>query len=293
MNNKKSFTLVEMLVVVAIIGILSGVILISTSGSTDKARLAKAQAFATTTQTQLGYDLISEWTFDGPTLAGSKVTNLDLQDSWGGNNDNITIYGNPIVEEEDCVSGKCLKFDSLSYITCGNGGSSLDVALGDSMTVETWAKINVIARTNSIMSVWTPWIYFVSSGMQRLYIKSNGADISINANTVMSSNDWHHIVFIYTKSNKMANFYLDGKLDGSPVFATGMDVASGNRLKIGGYGNASNFLNGSLDSIRIYDKGLTSSQIKQQYVAGLDSMLAKNLISKEEYNEKVELLAKN
>ena len=43
---KKAFTLIELLVVIAIIGILSGLIVVTMSGVTQKARIAKAQAFS-------------------------------------------------------------------------------------------------------------------------------------------------------------------------------------------------------------------------------------------------------
>jgi hypothetical protein len=46
-----------------------------------------------------------------------------------------------------------------------------------------------------------------------------------------------------------------------------------------------------LDDIRIYDTVLSSSTIKQKYIAGLNSMLANGDMSDEEYNQRIENLA--
>ena len=46
---------------------------------------------------------------------------------------------------------------------------------------------------------------------------------------------------------------------------------------------------GLLDEIRMFNAVL-SSQIKQNYIAGLDSLLSKNLILKEDHDERIEKL---
>ena len=50
---------------------------------------------------------------------------------------------------------------------------------------------------------------------------------------------------------------------------------------------------GRLDSIRVYDSALSISEIKQNYIAGLDSLFENGAISKEEYNKRLLNLAKN
>ncbi len=48
-----------------------------------------------------------------------------------------------------------------------------------------------------------------------------------------------------------------------------------------------------IDDVRIYNAALSSAQIKQNYIAGLNSMLANGNISKQEYNERINNLAYN
>ncbi|MFA7157482.1 MAG: hypothetical protein WC123_07325 [Bacilli bacterium] len=48
---------------------------------------------------------------------------------------------------------------------------------------------------------------------------------------------------------------------------------------------------GLIDDVRIYNEALSSVQIKQNYIAGLNSMLVNGNMSKEEYNQKIETLS--
>ena len=51
--------------------------------------------------------------------------------------------------------------------------------------------------------------------------------------------------------------------------------------------------NGLIDEVVIYKKDLSISEIKQNYIAGLDSLLENGAISKKEYNKRLLNLAKN
>jgi hypothetical protein len=46
-----------------------------------------------------------------------------------------------------------------------------------------------------------------------------------------------------------------------------------------------------MDNIRLYNAVLSSSQIKQNYIAGLNSLLSKGVISKNDYNSRIEFLS--
>jgi len=54
-----------------------------------------------------------------------------------------------------------------------------------------------------------------------------------------------------------------------------------------GYGQ----FKGLIDDVRIYNTALSTSQIKQEYIAGLNSLLANNNISKEEYDQRLNSLS--
>lgn len=285
----KSFTLIELLVVIAIIGILSGVILVSTSSSTDKARFAKAQAFSTTTQTQLGYDMVSEWKFDN-------LYNLG-EDTWGSNDGTLTGTVFNSEASGSCASGGCLTFDG------GDDYFTFDEPVRltyNNFTISWWMKrfetdyecifAQAIGAGSGAIEV--------DKEVNKIRFESFTNNIfqqhGMTTNLDLTDGKWHHFAIISSPTN----FKLYS--DGIQTFTTGPNTNNVDQLfKYVGvqqsqvtyiYGD---YFEGYIDDIRMYNSALPSSQVIQQYISGLDSLLSKNLISKEEYIERVEQLGKN
>jgi len=274
--NNKSFTLIELLVVIVIIGILAGVIMISTSSSIDKANITKAKVFAESVRNELLLSLVSEWTFDNSSNYG--------EDSWGSSHG--TIYGTPL-PEENCASGKCLNFDdSEDYIATTLKYNNLH-----SFTLEAWIRPTSSGEFRPIVGT-----LLGNNGRSMLMlnyykIKFNDYDNGIYSNTdVITLNKWQHIVAAYNNSNVK-------------LYHNGLKVGEGNYTKvdsvdiaiIGRVSEASYFVDrcfvGTIDDVRVYNTALSSSQIKQNYIAGLDSLLSNGNISKEDYNNRITELA--
>ena len=300
MRNNKSFTLIELLVVIVIIGILAGVIMISTSSSIDKANFAKAQAFSSTVQNELLSNLVSEWTFDNASNIG--------EDTWENNHG--TLYGpagsqnlpqlQPVSE---CVFGTCLKFDGEDdYIDCGNN-SSLSMGLGD-QTIAMWVKFASISASGNKTLIMNGggdlnpgspgiWMYKMSTISDVRFNFSDGTAGRVSK-TIAYINDtkWHHLIVIIDR-DKGVTAYVDGMSFGITSDITGQKSSVKNifSTRIGGYSATQHPFNGSIDDVRIYNTVLSSSQIKQNYIAGLDSLLSKDLILKEEYNQRIKGLS--
>jgi len=301
MNNKnKSFTLIELLVVIVIIGILAGVIMISTSSSIDKANFAKAQAFSSTVQNELLSNLVSEWTFDEGTnqTINRTATNDDVKDTWGSNNG--TVNGNPQIKGgTDCVSGRCLEFDG--------SGDYIRITYNDILNITTKGSIFIWVKGNSqsnrgifahydMAASQRSWLMRADDLNFSMYLSNNGS--SYSTRTVIDKkvfdNNWHLIGFTFNAG--ILKMYIDGIMSnytengtlGSSLFKSLSDITIGCRLD-------NNSLNspftGRVDEGRIYNAALSSSQVKQNYIAGLNSMLANGNISKEDYNERINVLA--
>ena len=285
-NRKKqqSFTLIELLVVIVIIGILAGVIMISTSSSIDKANFAKAQTFSSTVQEELLSNLVSEWTFDeGNDQTINRVaTNNDVKDTWGSNNG--IVGGSPQIKGgDDCILGKCISLNgSTDYITL----NSVTYNLNSGTTFSFWAKKNLehngIIFGNSGTSSYKRIIFLTND---RLYFETD-TDGDYCDSYPKRDTSWHY----YTISvvNNGAIFYQDGITTTSDRLVTNSSVTFD---KIGAGSTTGYAFNGLLDDVKTYDLALSSSQIKQNYIAGLNSMLANGNISKIEYNERINELA--
>jgi len=273
----KSFTLIELLVVIVIIGILAGVIIVSVSSSINKANFAKAQSFSNTVQNELLGDLVSEWTFDIASNPG--------EDTWG-NNDG-TVYGATYKTKADgvCVYGGCMSFDGNDYINCGNNS---DLNLTNSFTLSTWIKIAGYLTEDSIAVIWKEAQFGLrvekSSRESRGYIFTSSW--SAVSGPALSSDLWYHLVLeydgaygrIYTNGVSSQNYLMSKPSQQTYPFQIGIQ-------------GGSRWFNGLIDDVRIYNSALSSAQIKQEYVAGLDSLLANGNISKEEYDERINSLA--
>jgi len=289
----KSFTLIELLVVIVIIGILAGVIIISTSSSIDKASFAKAQAFSKTIQSELLLNLVSEWTFDE-----SAVNNI-TKDSWGSNHstlgDGTTTTTFPMYKTKDsgeCVFGGCYNFDGGDYINIPHDSS---INASKNITATIWFKTNttvpnyqqVLGKQTYLNEYRLILIYNTIQG--HIWSSTTGYTVnSANNNMLVKTNDWYCVVITY--DGQILKLYVNGVLsDSLPVSI--IINHNENSMSIGR--NSSNvfFFNGLIDDTRIYNTALSSSQIKQNYIAGLDSLFHSGNISKEEYNQRISELA--
>ena len=294
----KSFTLIELLVVIVIIGILAGVIMISTSSSIDKANFAKAQTFSNTVQEELLLNLVSEWTFDEGTdqTIDRVATNNDVKDTWGSNNG--TVYGNPQIKGgDDCVYGKCMNFDGVSYIYLGNPQDFKNIFPNNDWTISAWTKPGVrqtnenggeiFSRTGRhillrMRGTTSPYFYLV------LYDK--GTTQVSSATTAIPLNQWTFIVT--ERRGRDFLVHVNGDVKISLTLPTDFDSFAIDADAYIGQACCSTYkYTGLMDDIRIYDKAISTSEIKQNYIAGLNSMLANGNISNKEYNERINELA--
>ena len=280
----KSFTLIELLVVIVIIGILASVIIVSVSSLINKANFAKAQAFSNTVQQELLSNLVSEWTFDDESNLG--------EDSWGGNDG--TVYGLPeVLSREECVYRTCVKFDGVDDSIVVSHREDFNFATKNH-TISLW--INTIykntGKTQHILTHLTggvPGQGYTFYGTTTIYFQERATDGEKILVHKTNYNDWHLYTAIANVSSKTIKLYLDG---GNPQEITyaGDLINSNNNFYLSGSGS-SYFFSGILDDVRIYNAALSTSQIKQEYIAGLNSLLANNNISKEEYDQRLNNLA--
>lgn len=275
---KQAFTLIELLVVIAIIGILSGLIVISMNGITQKATIAKAQIFSNSLKNSLMTNLISEWKLDG-----------NGNDSWGTNNG--TVNGaTPI--SSDCIYGSCLSFNgSSNYIEFSDINSVENI---DTLTISAWVYSNPSGSYRTVISKG----YYTSGSWELRMSRDDegpglGFSVVTNNGRVGSripdfkNSMWHNIVCIYNGSK---TYIYDNSVLVDSDIQTGNIVDTTNTVKIGQNGVNDEYWFGKLDEIRIYDSAILLSQIKEQYYAGLNSLLTKGGIDKQEYQNRVGVL---
>jgi len=146
-----------------------------------------------------------------------------------------------------------------------------------------------------LIGKYQPFQFIKNSNGLASYIYNGSVHIigsPYQGNLAISGNNWHYAVYIVDR-NGYFNTYLDGIQDTNKVNISSHsseDWPQTDNLYIGCRDPASQHYAGFIDDVRIYNKTLSSSQINQNYVAGLNSMLANGNISKEEYSERIKLL---
>jgi len=289
MNEQKSFTLIELLVVIVIIGILAGVIMISTSSSIDKANIAKLKVFSESIKNNLMIDLVSEWKLD----EGSGTI---IKDSWGNNNGTLTngVWNN----ENSCISGNCLGFNTnTDYVTVPSDES---LRIVDNLTLEAWVNptdwqengVNII--NNSI------YRFYHRSGnnihfFYRIQEAVSPCDSAWSYWTgligYVSENSFHHVIGVM--EGTYMKLYVDGVLVRENGTCFNGYTKSPSSMSDMIFGFTTNNNKGILDEVKVYSQAITSLRVKQNYIAGLNSLLSQGSISKENYSQRINVLAYN
>ena len=125
-----------------------------------------------------------------------------------------------------------------------------------------------------------------------LYLRKpdNSSYVAASTTNGASKNSWHFISFIFDGPKQIGKIYVDG-LDITSTSNVGISSMRPSSSNISVASPYPYYFKGWIDDIKIYDAPLHSSQIKQNYIIGLDFLLSKNLISKDEYNQRLMELA--
>jgi len=283
----KSFTLIEILIVIVVIGILSSFILVGMNSITSSANIAKSKAFSESLRNLLLIDLVSEWKLDG-----------NGNDSWGINNG--TLVGPthlPVLKSEnECISGTCYEFDgSEDYINFNNPSNLNNI--GNEITISLWSKAtNVYSGgdwqyDNGMISHIDSYdISTDAAASLRGWLRLDGTGRDLyGPNMIQYANKWSFIVLTYKPG--YAKLYLNSQVVDSDVYM-GTISASAYNFCIG-WKNNNRFFEGYIDEVLIFDKVMEFSKINEIYFFGLNKLYKNNGIGLNEFNQRVTELRNN
>ena len=270
----KGFTLVELLVVVAVLALLASIVFSNLGGAREGARISNSLQYQSQTHNLLGADLIGWWNFNN-----ESVTDMS------GYDNNGTIHGSSsFVDGVPGTTGKAMSFVGTST---GNGVRIVDydpVNEFSQLSISVWVKSTheglhwgpVVAKNYREFQVKIDGGYFQVSlwpqGVRRDCYSSASDNRTIKG-------QWHHLVFHWNGATGMVEKYIDGNL--SQAACTGSNwqgtiSSTASRFYIGGFtGDRSDYAyDGLIDDVRIYSRALTASEVQTLYAQTKDKHLA-------------------
>ena len=202
----------------------------------------------------MGTDLVGEWNFDNGTATDSS-----------GNNNDGTIHGDPI--QVDGILRHALAFNGNDYIIIDPIADK--IAAENNLTWESWIKTT--DASDNVIGGWND-----SAGNNLFWFRVHNSKFSIHDGSdhdgqkEISDDAWHHIAITYDDGTISA--YEDGETAFVP-YNRNITFSSNNRVSIGQEwdgGSTSGYFNGIIDEVRIYNKALSITEIKQLYVQGAE-----------------------
>ncbi|HOC53871.1 MAG TPA: LamG domain-containing protein [Candidatus Pacearchaeota archaeon] len=282
----KSFTLIEILVVIVVIGTLSAFVLVGMNSITNSANIAKAKAFVDSLDNSLLLARVSQWKLD-------ETSGVTANDSWGINNGTwsdggLGIYTSPSWRtSSECVSNGCIALDGTDDRIMVPDSDTLDTI--NAITISIWIKPN-----NSIRDIINKWngvgfySYALSGGtgaVTRIHISQDGTNYnSYLGSKAIPLNSFNHLVVSFT--NQKINFYLNGIFDVERIASQTSIYPSTTEIRIGG-SRIVGYFDGLFDDVRIYNQVLSTSQIEQIYFIGLNKLFQNQGITLIEFNQRL------
>ena len=233
--------------------------------------------------------MVSRWKLD-------EGSGTEAKDSWGTNHGTLNNFNfnstSGWANESECVSGKCLRFDgSNDYVSIQN---SSDLDITENITISAWIKPDIYGQSDYHIVLKGEadysWFFGTASNKVAMLVgKAAGRwNVVLTGGTLVDG--WNHIIGMYESGKGLAAIYLNG-IFVKDLAGTIEECKSPNGFRMGLQSSDNYTFDGLIDDVRIYNAALSSSQIKQNYIAGLDSLLSKGLISKQEYITRIEELS--
>ncbi|WP_327581747.1 DNRLRE domain-containing protein [Nonomuraea sp. NBC_00507] len=215
---------------------------------------------------------VAHWKFDEAAGAAAAA-------DAGGNGHNATYSGT----RHKPVTGKLGSGIQLNDMTGSSGApDSYATTTGpvlnqsSSFSISTWVKLNNSdAIQNLVSQDGNPFglsIYYLGNSWQkwRLQVSGSGGPTGygtwVDSQKLVKADTWTHLVGMYDAAAGKIRLYVDGALSAETDFQhTGTLTSGPFRIGSSQWGSAAQYLQGSVDDMRVYQRALTVKEIKDLY----------------------------
>jgi hypothetical protein len=197
---------------------------------------------------------------DGADFTNSPQTTTWIDKSGNGNNAACNSFAYSTTSGSD--GNGSIAFDGTSDYALVNYN------FPSTLTIEAWGKANII----DFRMLWSfdgnSYTYgpdlFPASNKLYLNIGDGTANPFSNQTAFPSINVMHQYVVVFNQSTNLGTLYIDGNLVGTATYRN----PSGPKLYIGKFDNAGYYWNGTIKSVKVYNRVLSAAEILQSYNEG-------------------------
>jgi prepilin-type N-terminal cleavage/methylation domain-containing protein len=229
-----AFTLIEVLVVIAVIGLLASVILVSLNSSREKARINAGVQMERQLISAFGSEASGIWNLN--TGYGTSIGNT----AGNGSNTGGVITTATWINSEPY--GKALSFSSGANVNLGT------LTIAQKTTVAAWI-LTTSASQQPIFSNRGTGLYFGTTGGRFFIYYNSGTPQAMTSSKLVNDGKWHYVV--WTSDGVTSKMYIDGKKD-SEITQTRAGNDSGAAYIGYDVPNSENF-NGYVGSVQVYN----------------------------------------
>jgi hypothetical protein len=139
------------------------------------------------------------------------------------------------------------------------------------ITYSAWVKINGNPPSTQYSVVTGNY------GRSGIYIGTDGkakarawdtTDHYTDSNTLVTNNQWHHIVATYNQGSTLTKLYVDGKYENQMSYYPNIINNTYSYIAENPNTVADTYFKGQIDDVRIYNYALTPEQVKTLYNGG-------------------------
>ncbi len=200
--------------------------------------------------------------------ANKDFTTVSNQGAYSNTDSVLVPYSNP---------GNALNFDGVNdYVALPNSlATALTNSANTAITIEYWFRGTTLKSGVRIQNGNN----YIVAGLNNQHVISTDGNTTNGLAVGSGATDghWHHIAMTWQK-NASFKSYLDGKLVASRTATLNANLPSiSSGACIGSYGGSTDFTNGSIDEVRIYNVALTQANIQSDMIS-TSSSLPSNLL---------------
>jgi hypothetical protein len=212
-------------------------------------------------------DLTANATFDGGSTDVTYNLGLGLDSNLDGLLDAVGPSGQGRGGSADASINSCplvVDFDGFDDLV--KTPPSFNINNWNTLTIQFWAKSNNASQSHAGIIGQKGVLEITQNGRLECALFNQGSEgVFSDALWLNDTDTWQHVTLVY--NNGLIQLYYNGIKQYEAISSAGTSLGSSSeRFNIGGKiktGATSNFYNGWLDEVRVFDVALTASQIQQ------------------------------